>query len=89
SRSAMPGNDEMLAVIDALGLGREVHQVPNRVHTFAQPPDVVEWVEGYYGLDPERRQALADALAPHIEERDGHYGLASPRETLVIIVRRS
>jgi len=83
------GAQDLLAVLDELGLRYEVHVADVPVHTFVCPEDVVDWVEGFFALDPEHHEELGRVLAPYIEERDGKYGLASSSDTWVIGVRGS
>ncbi len=40
---------------ETLGLVREVHDASRPSFNLARPADAVEWVEGYYRLDPRRR----------------------------------
>jgi SAM-dependent methyltransferase len=81
------GGQDLLAVLDELGLRYAVHVADVPVHTFSRREDVVDWVEGFFTLPPARHGELEQVLAPHIEERGGKYGLASGSETLVINVR--
>ena len=46
------GAQDLLAVLDELGLRYEAHVADVPVHTFARPEDVVDWVEGLFTLDP-------------------------------------
>jgi len=79
-----PGSQDLLAVLDELGLPYEAHVAEVPVHTFGRAEDVVDWVEGLFTLAPEQHDDLERVLAPFIEQRGGKYGLASSSDTLVI-----
>lgn len=87
-RPHMPDHDDLLGVLDELGLPYTTHPADVPIHTFGTPEDVVDWVQGFYGLGAEHRAALERILAAHIEEKGGKYGLPSGRETRVVLVRR-
>jgi len=82
----MPGNADLLAVLDELGLPHEAHPVTVPIHTFANRNDLVDWVEGFFSLPAERRAKLEETLAPFISEQEGRFGLPSGRETVVVNV---
>jgi len=84
----MPDHDDLLGVLDELGLSYTVHPADVPIHTFDAPDEVVDWVQGFHGLPVERRAELERVLAPHIEEQGGKYGLPSGRGTRVVLVRR-
>ncbi len=84
----MPDHDDLLGVLDELGLSYTVHPADVPIHTFDAPDEVVDWVQGFHGLPVERRADLERVLAPHIEEQGGKYGLPSGRGTRVVLVRR-
>lgn len=83
----MPSNDDLLAVLDELGLAYETHQADVPIHTFVRRDDVVDWVQGFFSLPDERRSDLERVLSPFISESEGKYGLPSGRETQVVLVR--
>ncbi len=83
----MPSNDDLLAVLDELGLAYEAHRVDVPIHTFVRRDDVVDWVQGFFSLPDERRRHLEGVLSPFISESGGKYGLPSGRETQVVLVR--
>lgn len=85
---SMPDHDDLLGVLDELGLTYEVHPADVPIHTFDAPNEVVDWVQGFHGLLAESRAELKRVLAPHIEEQGGKYGLPSGRDTRVVLVRR-
>ena len=73
-------------MLDELGLPYESHVADVPVHTFAGRSDVVDWVEGFHGIEPAQRAQLEAVLDDYIEERDGEFGLQSGRHTVVVIV---
>ena len=81
-----PGNADLLAVLDDLGLAYRVHVPELPVHTFATRDDLVTWVEGFFGLEPAHRPALAQVLAPFISERDGRFGLSRGQDGWIVNV---
>ena len=83
---SMPDHDDLLGVLDELGLTYTVHPADVPIHTFDAPDEVVDWVQGFHGLPEERRGELGRVLAPHLSEREGKYGLASGRDTRVVLV---
>jgi SAM-dependent methyltransferase len=83
-----PDHDDLLAVLDELGLHYEVHFADLPLHTFSAPDEAVDWVQGYHDVPDERRAELERLLAPHILEREGRYGIPSGRDTRVVLVRR-
>jgi SAM-dependent methyltransferase len=85
----MPDHEDLLGVLDALGLVYTVHRAEVPIHTFAYPAEVVDWVQGFHSLPAERRADLERVLAPHISEEGGKYGLPSGRDTRVVLVRRA
>jgi len=83
----MPSNDDLLAVLDELGLAYEAHRADVPIHTFGQRDEVVDWVLGFFSLPEDRRSNLERVLAPFISESEDKYGLPSGRETQVVLVR--
>jgi SAM-dependent methyltransferase len=84
----MPDHDDLLAVLDELGLSYAVHPADVPIYTFDTPEEVVDWVQGFHGLPDERRAELERVLAPHIVEQGDKYGLPSRRDTRVVLVGR-
>lgn len=82
----MPGHDDLVAVLDEMGLPYQVHNAHVPIHTFATIEDLVDWVEGMVMVAREDRRRLEAALAPFISERDGLYGLPGGGETMVVLV---
>ena len=87
-RPNMPDHDDLMAVLDELGLRYDVHPVDVPIHTFERPEAVVDWVQGFHAVPAARRAELERILAPHISERGGKFGLLSGRDTRVVLVRR-
>ena len=84
----MPDHDDLLGVLDELGLTYDVHPADVPIHTFESRDEVVDWVQGFHGIPAERRAELERVLAPHIAGQGGKYGLPSGRDTRVVLVRR-
>lgn len=82
----MPDHADLLGVLGELALSHTEHVVHVPVHTFSSAGDVVEWVQGFHGIAPERRPELEEVLSPHISERDGKFGLLNGRDTRVVLV---
>jgi len=83
----MPGSDDLLAVLDELGLPYETRIVQVPIHTFTSRTDLNDWVEGLFAIPAEQRDILEKALAPFVSKKDGKLGLPSNQETLVVLVR--
>jgi SAM-dependent methyltransferase len=81
-----PTTDDLEAVLEELHLSFESHVADMPVHTFVQRSDVVDWVEGFHGIDPAQRPQLESVLDGFIEERGGKFGLPNSRHTVVVIV---
>lgn len=87
-RPNMPDHDDLLAVLDELGLSYTVHRVDVSIHTFERPEAVVDWAQGFHSVPDARRAELERILAPHISEQGGMYGLPGGRDTRVVLVRQ-
>ncbi len=84
-----PTTGDLEDVLAELGLPYEAHVADVPVHTFLQRTDVVDWVEGFHGIDPAQRPVLESVLGRFIEERNGKFGLPASRHTVVVIIRGS
>lgn len=81
-----PSNEDLLSVLEELGLRYQVHRPNMSVHSFATLDDLLAWVEGFVGLEPGRRNELTKVLQPFIGAHEGHLGLPRGQESLVVNV---
>jgi len=81
-----PGNADLLAVLDELGLEYQVHVPELPAHGFPSHGELLTWVEGFLDLDPACRAELARVLRPFIAVQDGRFALPRGQETWIVNV---